>query len=213
MKSILVFNAPKYRISAAESILLCLLKAREESFSLELLMESSWPLTIHNFADELKIPIYFTGKVEIYNSFGYKQMIEYHSRSQPNKGDCANINYLLALKGAASNEPCPLCWMKRETTQNPACKKENVVKTLKDYDAFYQRGEPRLLSDWETGELGQINPQLQQLMIASDIERVDHQVIPGFLHFKLRNGLNICLLKKMISYLSVQVSTRYSKMP
>ena len=72
MKSVLVFNAPKYRISAAESILLCLLKAREESFSLELLMESSWPLTIHNFADELKIPIYFTGKVEIYYLYAYK---------------------------------------------------------------------------------------------------------------------------------------------
>ena len=78
--------------------------------------------------------------------------------------------------------------MKRETTTNPACLEGNKVKKLADYDKFYQKGEPRLLSDWETGELGQINPQLQQLMIVSNIERVDHQVIPGFLHFKLRNG-------------------------
>ena len=58
MKSILAFNSPGYRIGAAESIMLTVLKAREESHSLELLMESSWPLTIRNFANELKIPIF-----------------------------------------------------------------------------------------------------------------------------------------------------------
>ena len=65
MKSVLVFNSPKYRMGATESVLLSILKAREESYSLELLMESSWPLTIHNFATELRIPIYFTGKVAL----------------------------------------------------------------------------------------------------------------------------------------------------
>ena len=63
MKSVCVFNSPKYRMGPTESILMSLLKAREDSNSLELLMESSWPLTIHNFARELKIPIYLTGKV------------------------------------------------------------------------------------------------------------------------------------------------------
>ena len=63
MKSVLAINSPKYRYGAAEAILLCLFKAQEESHSLELLMESSWLLSIHNFADELKIPIYITGKL------------------------------------------------------------------------------------------------------------------------------------------------------
>lgn len=63
MKSIVAFNAPGYRFGASEAILLSLLKAREEFQSLELLMESSWPLTIHNFAEQLNIPIFFTGIV------------------------------------------------------------------------------------------------------------------------------------------------------
>ena len=63
MKSLMSFNSPQYRFGSSEAILLCLLKAREEAHSLDLLMESSWLLTIQNFADQLKIPIYITGKV------------------------------------------------------------------------------------------------------------------------------------------------------
>ena len=75
MKSILAFNSPKYRFGAQEAILLSMLKATEEQHSLEYLMESSWPLTIHNVANELKIPIYFTGTVVDYNNF-HKYSIE-----------------------------------------------------------------------------------------------------------------------------------------
>ena len=78
MKSVMVFNSPNYRSGASEAVLLSLLKAREETHSLELLMESSWPLTIHNFADQLKIPIYFTGIVARNQStfFLYNCLIE-----------------------------------------------------------------------------------------------------------------------------------------
>ena len=115
-----------------------------------------------------------------------------HNINQPTKGDIANYSYLLGLPGASSNQPCPLCWMTREITSNSSCKRGNLVKTLKNYDAFYQKGQPRLLADWETKEeLRPINPQLQQLMIASDISRIDNLLIPGILHTKLRNEFYI----------------------
>ena len=84
-----------------------------------------------------------------------------------------------------------MCWMTRETKSHEDCKRGNVVKTLKNYDAFYQKGEPRLLSDWETKDLRPINSQIQRLMIVSDIERIDHLLIPGILHAKLRIGFYI----------------------
>ena len=64
MKAALVFNSPKYRTGANEAILLALMKAREESRSLELLLESSWLLTIKNFTDNLNIPIFLTGNID-----------------------------------------------------------------------------------------------------------------------------------------------------
>ena len=65
MKSVMVFNSPRFRTGANEAILLCMIKAREESRSLELLLESSWLLSIKNFAENLQIPIYLTGKINI----------------------------------------------------------------------------------------------------------------------------------------------------
>ena len=61
LKSVLAFNCPKYRIGPNESILLSYIKATEENVSLELLFESSWLLTIHNYSKMLNIPIYITG--------------------------------------------------------------------------------------------------------------------------------------------------------
>ena len=66
MKSVMVFNSPRFRTGAHEAILLAILKACEESRSLELLLESSWLLSIKNFAENLKIPIYVTGKIDSY---------------------------------------------------------------------------------------------------------------------------------------------------
>ena len=62
LKAVLAFNCPKFRIGPHESILLAYAKATEESVSLELLFESSWLLTVQNFAKILKIPIYITGR-------------------------------------------------------------------------------------------------------------------------------------------------------
>ena len=61
LKAVLAFNCPKYRIGPHESVLLAYTKATEESVSLDLLFESSWLLTIQNFAKILNIPIYITG--------------------------------------------------------------------------------------------------------------------------------------------------------
>ena len=63
LKAVLTFNSPRYRMGAAEAILLCLMKSREESRSLELLLESCWLLSIKNFAENLNIPIFITGMV------------------------------------------------------------------------------------------------------------------------------------------------------
>ena len=65
MKAALVFNSPRYRTGVNEAILLALMLAREESRSLELLLESSWLLSIKHFADNLKIPIFVTGTSDI----------------------------------------------------------------------------------------------------------------------------------------------------
>ena len=66
MKASLVFNSPKYRNGSNEAVLLALMIAREESRSLELLLESSWLLSIKNFAENLKIPIFLTGTIYKY---------------------------------------------------------------------------------------------------------------------------------------------------
>ena len=65
MKAACVLNSPKFRTGANEAILLALMKACEESRSLELLFESSWLLSIKHFADNLKIPIFLTGMLDI----------------------------------------------------------------------------------------------------------------------------------------------------
>ena len=101
------------------------------------------------------------------------------------QGDIANQSYLLNLKGASSNQPCPYCKMTREISSNPLCQKGNLVKSLKNYDDFYEKGEPRLLSD--SSLENPINPVIQQLMIVSRRERFDQIMIPGILHFKLRS--------------------------
>ena len=109
------------------------------------------------------------------------------------KGDIANFTYLLGLKGSSSNSPCPWCKMDRQQITNPKCLKGNSVRTLKDYDQFYEKGEPRQLSDWDDAagsDLRPLNPVLARLMIASDIQRVDEIIQPGILHFKLRKDLN-----------------------
>ena len=61
------------------------------------------------------------------------------------------------------------------------------MKTLRNYDDFYTKGEPRTLSDWDQDN--QMNAVLNQLMIASGVERIDEILIPGHLHLKLRNRL------------------------
>ena len=107
------------------------------------------------------------------------------------KGDIANFSYMLQLKGASSNQPCPMCKMTRQVVSDPACRKDNLVKSLKNYDEFYEKGEPRLLSDWDTETASPMNPVLQRLMIASGIDRIDEIMIPGILHNKLRQEFNI----------------------
>ena len=63
LKSVLALNCPRYRIGPNESILLTYMKATEEGVSLELLFESSWLLTIQNYAKILNIPLYIIGKI------------------------------------------------------------------------------------------------------------------------------------------------------
>ena len=111
------------------------------------------------------------------------------------KGDIANFNYLLGLKGASSNQPCPLCKMTRQVVTDQECRKDNKVKMLKNYDEFYQKGEPRLLSDWDTETSSQMNPVLRQLMIVSGIDKIDEILIPGSLHNKLRKEFHISILE------------------
>ena len=99
------------------------------------------------------------------------------------------MSHLLGLKGASSNSPCPWCKLDRQQTTDPACLKGNSVRTLKNYDEFYERAEPRRLSDWDdlnANDLKPINPVLRRLMIAMNIERIDDLIQPGILHFKLR---------------------------
>lgn len=78
-----------------------------------------------------------------------------------------------------------MCKMTREITSNPLCLKGNLVKSLKNYDKFYEKGEPRTISDWDSEPM---NAVLKQLMIASKIDRIDQIMLPGILHFKLRKG-------------------------
>ena len=72
----------------------------------------------------------------------------------------------------------------------------NVVYSIKNYDSFYQKAEPRQLSDWESpkNQLNPINSVIGFLMSAAKIDRVDQLFIPGILHFKLSYGslLNLC---------------------
>ena len=99
------------------------------------------------------------------------------------------MSYLLGLNGASSNSPCPWCKLDRQQTTNAACMKGNSVRTLKNYDEFFEVSEPRCLSDWSemnANDLKPINPVLRRLMIALDIERIDDLIQPGILHFKLR---------------------------
>ena len=82
--------------------------------------------------------------------------------------------------------------MERQQITHPECLKGNSVRTLKNYDEFYKKGEPRQLSDWnlETeSSVRPINPVLARLMIASNIQRIDEIIQPGILHMKLRRDL------------------------
>ena len=100
---------------------------------------------------------------------------------------------MLGLLGPSSNAPCPWCKLDRQQATDPKCLKGNSVRTLKFYDAFYEKAEPRLLSDWDDekrGDLRPINSVLKRFMIASDIQRIDEFIRPGILHFKLGwNGM------------------------
>ena len=60
------------------------------------------------------------------------------------------------------------------------------MRNLQNYDEFYEKGEPRTLSDWTLEN--PMNAVIQQLMIVAGIERVDQLMIPGHLHLKLRKG-------------------------
>ena len=104
------------------------------------------------------------------------------------------------MKGASSNQPCPMCKMTRVQASDPACRKDNLVKSLQNYDEFYEKGEPRLLSDWDTETALPMNPVLQQLMIASGIDRIDEILIPGVLHNKLRKEFNIYFILHVCSH-------------
>ena len=81
--------------------------------------------------------------------------------------------------------------MQRRTSIDPKCLKGNLVKNLTDYDSFFEKGEPRKLSDWNPEH--QINAVLLQLMIATGVERIDEILVPGILHLKLRFGLKYLL--------------------
>ena len=90
--------------------------------------------------------------------------------------------------------------MTRVQASDPACRKDNLVKSLQNYDEFYEKGEPRLLSDWDTETALPMNPVLQQLMIASGIDRIDEILIPGVLHNKLRKEFNIYFILHVCSH-------------
>ena len=69
------------------------------------------------------------------------------------------------------------------------------MRTLKNYDEFYEKAEPRQLSDWKTAtDIRPINPVLARLMIALDIQRVDEILQLGLLHLKLRNDSKFLLV-------------------
>ena len=100
---------------------------------------------------------------------------------------------MLGMLGPSSNSPCPWCKLDRQQTTNAKCLKGNSVRTLLNYDEFYEKAEPRLLSDWDDekrADLRPINSVLKRFMIASGIERIDEFIQPGNLHFKLAwNGM------------------------
>ena len=61
------------------------------------------------------------------------------------------------------------------------------VQCLKDFDAFFEKGQPRRLDDWQSDRtLKPINSSLLHLMKEAGINRVDKILKPGLLHFKLR---------------------------
>ena len=121
---------------------------------------------------------------------------------------------MLGLKGASSKSPCPWCKLHRERITNPACLKGNSVQTLKDYDQFYEKGEPRQLSDWNTttsSDLRPINPVLVRLMIASDIQRIDEIIVVPCLHLKLRKDSKI-LLRFFIAGIKFESINSYNRL-
>ena len=78
------------------------------------------------------------------------------------------ISYLLGLHGPSSNSPCPWCKLDRQQTTDPACLKGNSVRTLKNYDGFFEIAEPRCLSDWDdlnSNDLKPINPDTSPTLL------------------------------------------------
>ena len=75
--------------------------------------------------------------------------------------------------------------MVRERTQT------NSVQRIKDYDAFFEKAEPRRLSDWQSDRsLKPMNSSLLHLLNEAGLDKVDDILKPGCLHTKLRRVVN-----------------------
>ena len=62
------------------------------------------------------------------------------------------------------------------------------VQSMKDFDSFFEKGEPRRIDDWKSDRtLKPINSSLFHLMKEAGIDRIDKVLKPALLHSKLRN--------------------------
>ena len=182
LKLVLCFNSPKFSISSNESILLALAKCCEDQVSLQLLMESSWPMLVHEFAKVLNKSLFLTG-------------------------DHKNLSLLFGTGGGSAEYCCVFCHTPRKTqidsSANPGDKKTNLpsdrTKQLANFDEFYGKisvERKRKIDDWNNEnvnsenkdsvkKLQPMNPLIKSLMRSSNLQYVEELAIVPGLHFKL----------------------------
>ena len=181
LKLAMHFNCENTTISSYESIILGLAKCQEDEVSMNLMMESCWPILIQSFASSIDKPLFLTG-------------------------DHKNISVLLGIGSGASEHFCPYCHVGRQTkidpTANPADEssglKSDRVKYLTNFDEFYgdvTESSKRKLSDWTNPstadnkssikKLKPMNPLLFELIKNSKFDLIEDFIPPPALHFKL----------------------------
>ena len=63
----------------------------------------------------------------------------------------------------------------------------NSVQRIRNYDSFFEKAEPRRLSDWQSDRsLKPINSSLLHLMNEVGVDKVEDILKPNCLHLKLR---------------------------